>query len=145
MKSGNIIEQLLKIAPKILENYPVYFAYLYGSFARKAVHPFSDIDIAIYVEDISDEDILDLELQISVQLDNRFKAGDKFDVRAINRLPLIVRGKILTEGQLVYSADEEKRVEFEVITRKLYFDFLPVINQYHDEYIKTVAKGERWF
>jgi len=38
-------------APEILKNYPVLFGYLYGSYARGDVHPFSDVDIGIYLED----------------------------------------------------------------------------------------------
>jgi len=38
-------------APEIFKNYSVLFGYLYGSYARGDVHPFSDVDIGIYLED----------------------------------------------------------------------------------------------
>ncbi len=44
---------LLALAPDIFGNPPVLFAYLYGSYATGLVHPFSDLDIGIYVEKIS--------------------------------------------------------------------------------------------
>jgi len=38
---------ILALAPQVLNRFPVLFAYLYGSQASGAVHPFSDVDIAV--------------------------------------------------------------------------------------------------
>jgi hypothetical protein len=46
-------------------------------------------------------------------------------VRDIEELPLVVQGRILTEGRLVRSSDDVRRVRFETAVRMLYFDFLP--------------------
>ncbi len=45
-----IKSSLLAVAPDIFGNSPVLFAYLYGSYATGLVHPFSDLDIGIYVD-----------------------------------------------------------------------------------------------
>jgi len=44
----------------------------------------------------------------------------------VDNAPLTVQGQVLTGGILLYSRDEAFRVEYEVYTRKKYFDFLPV-------------------
>lgn len=36
------------------------------------------------------------------------------DVRVIDDAPIILRGRVVTEGILLYSRDEETRVDFEV-------------------------------
>ena len=44
-------------------------AYLYGSVAKDIVSPFSDLDVAIYVEGLDRKESLDLELSLSLNLD----------------------------------------------------------------------------
>ena len=73
---------------------------------------------------------LSLALRIDESLDHRVQS----EVRVINHLPLAVKGRILTDGVLIYSRAEQSRIEFETRTRKLYFDFLPVIFQHRNAY-----------
>lgn len=123
-----------EIAPGVFRNAPVLFAYVYGSHAKGLSHPFSDLDVGIYVEDLDIRTRLDLELSLSLRIDEKLDHAVQSEVRVVNHLPLVVRGRILTEGELIYSIDENKRVEFETRVRKAYFDFLPVIQHYHQVY-----------
>jgi hypothetical protein len=52
----------------------------------------------------------------------------------------VILGKIITEGVLIYSRDEVVRVDFETSVRSAYFDFLPVIQNYHRTYIDSFSK-----
>jgi predicted nucleotidyltransferase len=45
-----IKETLIKYANTFFGESPVLFAYLYGSYAVHQTHPFSDLDIAVYIE-----------------------------------------------------------------------------------------------
>ena len=113
---------------------PVVFAYLYGSYARDEALPQSDIDIAVFVRgNFSQKEYAELELNLSIALD-KLDLGAETEVRVINRLPLLMKGEILTEGQLIYCCDDSTRVEFETITRDEYFDFLPLHHQYQKTY-----------
>ncbi len=135
-------QKLQAAAPGIFEGTPVLFAYLYGSYAKALSHPFSDMDIGIYVEDMDINDSLDLELSLSLRLDEQLKTSVQSEVRILNHLPLSVKGRILGEAQLIYSRAEEKRVAFETQVRKSYFDFLPVIRQYRKIYRqRTIAES----
>ena len=127
---STLIQQLLKKAPSIFAETPVLFAYLYGSHAAGLPHPFSDLDIAIYAPAMQPKKCLDLELSLSLQVDEVLDHAIGTDVRGINHLPLAIQGQIITDGMLIYSRAEEQRIEFETRVRKLYFDFLPVINRY---------------
>jgi predicted nucleotidyltransferase len=126
--------KLQAIAPKVFEKTPVLFAYLYGSHAKGLSHPFSDLDIGVYVESLDKRSCLDLELSLALLIDEEFSHTVQAEVRALNHLPLAVKGRILAHGELIYSRNEMNRVEFETRVRKSYFDFLPVIKAYQEAY-----------
>ena len=134
-----IINSLFSIAPDIFSNRPVLFAYLYGSYATGNLHPFSDLDIGIYIDDVSDIKYLELELSLSLEIDDKIGSGGRTEVRIINNLPLVVIGNIITEGRLIYSINENVRVDFETSVRKAYFDFLPVIKIYQNTYKESIV------
>ena len=131
----NSFEQKLKqVAPAILSATPVIFAYIYGSYVKALSHPFSDLDIGIYTEDIDINECLNLELSLALRFDEKLNHQVQSELRILNHLPLSVKGRILGEARLIYSIDEEQRVAFETQVRRAYFDFLPVIQQYHQTY-----------
>lgn len=127
---SHLKQKLHKIAPIVFEGTPVVFAYLYGSYAKGLSHPFSDLDIGIFVEGLDIKACLDLELSLALRLDESLEHTVQSEVRVLNHLPLVVKGRILGEAELIYSRAEDKRIEFETQVRKAYFDFLPVVHQY---------------
>lgn len=135
----NIRNSLPAIAAGIFKKSPVLFAYLYGSYASRIIHPHSDLDIGIYVEDLRENMRLELELSLSLEFDNLLTDEVASEVRIINNLPLALLGNILTESALIYSRDEVRRVEFETSVRSAYFDFLPVIRRYNREYMDRIC------
>jgi predicted nucleotidyltransferase len=118
------------VASAIFSDTPVQFAYLYGSFAKETNHPFSDLDVAIYIDGLNLKSSLDLELTLSLSMDQSLEHIVPSEVRIINYLPLTLQGDIITSGILIFSQNEEKRIEFETRVRMTYFDFLPVIRNY---------------
>jgi predicted nucleotidyltransferase len=142
ISSINRIRTLLKDkAQKILKDYPVLFSYLYGSYARGDAHPFSDIDIGIYLEDIPAQKVLDIELSLALDIDEALGHISNVDARSMTDMPLMMKGNIVTEGILIYSIDEPSRVEFEINIRKAFFDFSPVIKRYHKAYLARISNG----
>jgi predicted nucleotidyltransferase len=134
-----IKNSLLGIAPDTFSRHPVLFAYLYGSYATGIVHPFSDLDIGIYIEKVPVKKHLELELSLSLEVDANMETGVATEVRIINNLPLVILGTIITEGALIYSRDENTRVDFETSVRSAYFDFLPVLQRFQRFYIDSVV------
>ena len=130
---------LMTVAPDICGKPPILFAYLYGSYARGFVHPFSDLDIAIYIEKIPCDEYLELELSLSLEIDNKIGHGVTSEVRIINALPLVITGNIITEGVLIFSRSEIIRVDFETSIRSAYFDFLPIIRMYQSAYVDSIV------
>ena len=90
-------------------------------------------------EDLSPLERLKLTLRIQLDLTDQadiFKA----DVRIINDAPLVLRGRVVTEGVLVYVRDEVERVEFETATRTRYFDYLPVHKRLQDAFFADLRE-----
>ena len=77
-------QKLQAIAPKVFEKTPVLFAYLYGSHAKGLSHPFSDLDIGIYVENLDKSSCLDLELSLALLIDEEFNHTVQAEVRQIS-------------------------------------------------------------
>ena len=134
----NIRQRLIESAAEIFEDSPVLFAYLYGSYATGETHPFSDLDIGIYIAELDIRKSLKLELSLSLKVDEMMGSKIQSEVRVLNHLPLTVLGKVLGEGVLLHSTDESRRIEFETRVRMAYFDFLPVIRRYRQAYRQTV-------
>jgi predicted nucleotidyltransferase len=117
--------------PGILGDKPVMLAYLHGSVAERTPLPGSDVDIALVFEPgclLSGYDRMKIEFNIALEIERRCPIAEA-DVRSMDRAPLAFQGNVLTYGLLLYSRDDEFRVDYEVYTRKRYFDFLPVIEQ----------------
>jgi predicted nucleotidyltransferase len=137
-ESGRILARLREVLPAVLARYPVDAAYVYGSVARGTVMPFSDVDIALLLTtSLPPYERLKLELTIQGDVEAAFGLSP-VDVRAINKAPLLVRGRIVQEGILLYERDRARRVAFEVATRKRYFDFAPTARRLRDAFLKRV-------
>ncbi len=122
---------------RVLAEAGVRFAYLFGSRATRRHRPTSDADIAIMpaqpLDLLAEAGLVDRLAQAL-----EVPAVDLVDLR---RAPLVVRGRVLQEGRLLYSTDEPARVAFEVRTRSEYFDFLPTQRALRDHFLRRVAAG----
>lgn len=102
-------------------------AYLYGSAARGTATPLSDVDLGLLFREAEGPFRERLATATSIgSAVARELSGARVDARDLNELPLAIVGAVLTEGELVVSNDEERRVAFERDTRLRYFDFLPI-------------------
>lgn len=102
-------------------------AYLYGSAARGTATTLSDVDLGLLFRDA--EGSFRERLATAVGIGSaiaRELPGARVDARDLDELPLAIVGAVLTDGALVVSNDEERRVAFERDTRLRYFDFLPM-------------------
>lgn len=130
---------LLTQAPAIFKSSPVLFAYIYGSVAEGMAHQCSDLDIGVYASgELHPRESLDLELSLSLDIDEAIDHSVESEVRVINPLPLVIKGKIITDGILIYCVDDDLRVNFETRVRSEYFDFLPVLHHYQHMYRESI-------
>lgn len=106
------------------------------------MHPFSDTDIAVFLREEVLADKMPLESEIALAFDDALDHRAETDVRAINEMPLMLQGEILTEGFLLYSIDDQMRISFETHIRMAYFDFRPTIKAYYREYAANERSAE---
>lgn len=121
-----LVPRLRQALLAILGDRPVKLVYLYGSVATGFTTSFSDMDIAL----VTDQAVMPLErlhLISAVELDLAEHWDIRnADVRVINDAPLVLRGRVVCEGILLYACDDATRIEFETTTRDEDFDYLPV-------------------
>ncbi|MGH3995943.1 MAG: type VII toxin-antitoxin system MntA family adenylyltransferase antitoxin [Pseudonocardiaceae bacterium] len=108
---------------------------LFGSRATGRHRPTSDADIAIMPGRPLD---LLAEAGVADQLAQALQVP-AVDLVDLQRAPLGLRGRVLAEGRLLYSADEPGRVAYELRTRSEYFDFLPTQRAHRDRFLQRVA------
>ena len=124
----------------VLNNYPVELAYLPGSVARGCPLPDSDVDIALLLTGSpTSYERLTLELDIQAAIEDACGLSD-VDVRTLNSAPLMVQGGVVQEGILLYSRNKERRVAFEVLTRKKYFDYQPTAARMQEAFLNHIQK-----
>lgn len=108
------------------------FAYIFGSFATPG--PFSDIDIAIYLEKPVD-DPLDAEFDLENALEERIRLP--VDVRILNKAPVSFCRNVIKEGTVIIDNDPNRRADFQGLVLKKYFDFEPFRRRYLREVINA--------
>jgi len=135
-----LITELRRTLPSVLEHHPIRLAYLYGSAATGKVTPFSDTDLALIVQDgLTPLECLKLILHIQVDLADCCDIPNA-DVRIVNDAPLIFRGRVICDGILVYARDEQERVEFEAGTRMRYFDYMLVHQRLQEAFFASLRE-----
>ncbi len=103
----------------------IVFAYVHGSFLKG---DFRDVDVAVYLKEARDV-FYEIELETELQK----KLHLPVDVRILNTSPLSFRFGVIKNGFLLFSKDESKRVDFEVLTISEYHDFLYFRKMYRRE------------
>jgi predicted nucleotidyltransferase len=120
----------------ILADAGIRFAYAFGSRVGGAARADSDADIAV----MPAHDLGLLERERLAALLAKVLAVPAVDLVALDRAPLELRGQVVQDGELIYSADEPARVRFEVRTRSEYLDFLPTLRMLQRGYLARVAE-----
>ena len=135
------IETLASRLAEVLAPYPVALAYLFGSAATGRMTPFSDVDIALVLDESHTNVSNRLKFELALEAEIAERCGlSQVDVRVINNAPLVLRGQVVTDGILLYARDEETRVDFETRTRSEYFDFLPVAEYVREAFFDDVRE-----
>jgi len=133
-------QRLVKRIKKFLEKEKtILFAYIYGSFAEGT--KFNDIDIAIFFDEKQFPEknkIFNYSLKLCSEIENNTGNHYQVEIHPLNLAPLSFRFAVITDGKLLIAREDDSRVDFEVRTRDLYFDFQP----HFEYYYRTVVLGE---
>lgn len=139
------LEGLRRAAIRVLGEAPgVAAAYAYGSRISGRPLPLSDLDVAFVLRADEDPDDPLLAERLGGRIAAELGAAVAIDAHLARHLPLVVRGRVVTTGALLYDGDPVRRVEFETSTRRLYFDFLPLVERDAREGLRALGgRGPR--
>lgn len=113
----------------------VAVAYLFGSRVEGTATAASDHDVAVLLT--SPEPALDATVRLEADL--AAELGTEVDVIDLDRASLELRGRVAETGRLLHSADEVRRVRFEVDARVRWVEFRPVLRDATRAYLRRVA------
>jgi len=105
-----------KLTSHLSLNNNVIFAYLFGSFAKGEQTSSSDVDVALYLKDIS----LDSQLQIIYELSKLLKRD--VDLVVLNSVKNIYLLEDILKNSIVLK-DDKKRVDFELLKEHEILDY----------------------
>lgn len=113
----------------------VAVAYLFGSRADGTARPDSDHDMAVLFA--AEEPVFDATERLRAALE--VVVATPVDVVDLDRAGLELRGRVAERGRLLWSADEPRRVGFEVDARLRWIEFRPVLEETTRSYLRRVA------
>lgn len=115
-------------------------AYLFGSQASGKATRRSDVDVAVLLDeefDLAADPFYRLDQAAALQA----SLGRAVDLVLLNQAPLLLRYQVLRYGQLIFERDHRQRVDFEVHSRMLYFDFRPILDALHARQAQRIKEG----
>jgi len=80
-----------------------------------------------------------LDATVRLAADLAAVLGTEVDVVDLSRAELELRGHVAERGRLLFSADEPRRVRFEVDARTRWIEFRPVVAETTKAYLRRVA------
>ncbi len=128
----SFLERVRSAALAGMPGEPVVFAYLFGSRADIAVLPASWL---------SAEQRGALRNRVAEIVEPA--ARTEVDVVLLDETPLPLRGRILSQRQVLYSADEPLRVRWESLTGRMYADSRIKLDLLDQDLLIETAAGRR--
>lgn len=126
----------IKEIDKILEKYPVLFAYVFGSQAKGSIGPLSDLDIAVFFKPfLSKEKRNSLRYDIKDDLEKALKALDKVDVMPLNDAQPFLEYEVVYKGKIIYNKDDGARAHYEAGAIGRWLDW----KYYDDQFNKAIV------
>ncbi|MEW6233013.1 MAG: nucleotidyltransferase domain-containing protein [Chloroflexota bacterium] len=119
----------------------VLAAYLYGSHAEGRASALSDIDIGVLIRDgLAKERLWQLEDAMAADL-RCILHTDKVDLVVLNLAPLRGRYEVITKGEVLYSADDGARADFESHSLRRYWDFEKYLEEYDRCFLTRIKEA----
>ena len=142
--SERVFDELKGAATRLLPETRVVFAYLFGSHAAGRPHRFSDVDVAVLLEEsVMQLDYLDHSLELAGLLAEGASVANVEAVLVLNYAPLPLVGRVIQQRRVLYSRDEPVRVRFESLKLRQFFDFELTMGPLDRRFLEDIASGRR--
>ena len=129
---------IVKIRDYLGHQEDMVFAFLFGSFIKGKA--FRDIDIAVYAEE--ELDLLRLGI---IQAELTERTGQVIDLVSLSGLPSkhpAFAYEIVTHGDLLFSTDKEKFIEYKRKALLYYFDTVKLREEMDQAFSKRLESGQ---
>lgn len=136
------LDECIEKVGVLLQQQPdVVFAYFYGSRATGFARKNSDLDIAVFLDQKKSPPApYGRGVNLSCQLDELTQPVS-VDVRELNSASPFFCFQVLKTGRLLFSRNEDDRVEFENKTRNKYFDLKIMYKEFYQDMINRLKGG----
>ena len=115
------VRERLKTLGQVLEKCSgMVFTYLFGSLAAGRFDPLSDVDVAVFLDEVLDP--VEQKLEVIGAASGHLRT-DEVDVVVLNTAPTALIGRILQSRQVICDRDPFRRHRFESRALREFFDF----------------------
>ncbi|MGE5605128.1 MAG: type VII toxin-antitoxin system MntA family adenylyltransferase antitoxin [Bacteroidota bacterium] len=139
MKNGGILSQARNFIADAGREYPVEFAYIFGSQARGAENTGSDIDLALYFTKDYPKMEETLIRGYLIEMGKRYFTMQA-DIISLRCADLFLKYAVVKEGILIKDSDSDSRADFESLTLREYFDFQYYSDFYNSAMIASIKE-----
>lgn len=137
--TGHELVRLKSSLPDICREHGVAVCYLFGSSAQGCDDQLSDVDIAVVFFDEPGDDWLELWLRLSEKME-QVVAPRQLDLVLLQRAPLLLKWQVISQGEVLYCADEMFRIAFEKRVIGEWLDFSEWLKRFHDEMVEGILE-----
>jgi len=116
----DILSKLPTVRETLVLDERVVFAYLFGGLAKGRVNPLSDVDIAVFLNDVSE--LAEYKLSLFDAVTAALGTAE-LDLVVLNTAPISITGRVLQNKQVLVDKDPFRRHAYESLTLREFFDF----------------------
>lgn len=124
IKDRAILHDVQRIFPLLKEKLraqkDLVFAYIFGSYGLGEPGPMSDVDVAVYLK--NSKDYFERKIELNLLITETLRT-DEVDIAILNEAPIEFAFNILKTSTLLFSKNEDLRVNYETKIMKFYQDF----------------------
>ncbi|WP_338832777.1 hypothetical protein MHLNE_14920 [Moorella humiferrea] len=133
------LEERLRKA--LITRQEIIFAYLFGSHARGTANKLSDVDVAVFLDELRLPPVGHFGYKSELLVVMRQKLREPLDFVILNKAPLPLRFRVLRDGKLLFCRDVRARITFHEKTMRDYLDFRPLQKIQEQVLYKRLAAG----
>jgi len=113
----------------ILPTSSIIAVYLFGSHANGNANDASDVDIGVYFDPLAfkKDPVRTSAPAYITAAQSGIATEKKIDVTILNTASLEIAYEVITTGILIVQNDMDKRFDFEIAIKGMYFDFRPFL------------------
>lgn len=134
MDKGLFLTNISKILAGLKE---IDTAYIFGSFLER--EEFNDIDVALLLsEGLDPYKSLKFSLRVAGMLERQILPRLEFDVKILNSSPIEFQFEVVKKGQVIFSRDESRRIDYESEIISTYLDLKYMYDLIDKEFLARV-------